>query len=353
MINTRVNETYNANNVVNPNDLRKRLINVDSKFRTNPSDPVGNFQYRLEHTYKNVIRLRVASVEIPNTFYTFSAARQNLSFQIATQNWFGSPRVLTITLEEGNYTTADLVEIIQNQMNDFRDATGIFLGFKVNVYSGKVTIENQGVSNLPTPLPSGATPTLAAKPTVISFANVNAVNMRHKGLGLAYNLGFRKLRYEPAPTSAPTGGVVTYSITSEAMMDIIEDQYLLLGVNDFHTVEHRTDTNYYQELAKVIVREAKMDIIYDDGASCVSNEIVFPRPQDLSVLQISLRDAYGCIVDLNGLNYSITLEITEVLNTNLYDFYRNYIWLGTIPSVPVNKISSAGSTLLKGIGPPF
>lgn len=353
MFNTRVGEVYNANNVINPNDLRKRLINVDSKFRSNLADPVGNFQYKLEHTYKNVIRLRVASVEIPNTFYTFSAARQNTSFQISSQTWAGSPRVLTITLEDGNYTTADLVRIIQDQMNEFRDATGIFLEISVNVYSGKVTLENLGTSNLPTPLPAGATPNMNAKPTVISFANIHAITNRHGGIGLGYNLGFRKLRYEPAATPAPSGGLVTYSITGEAIMDIIEDQYLLLGINDLHTVEHKTSTNYFQELAKIIVREAKMDIIYDDGASCVSNEIVFPRPLDLSILQISLRDAYGCIVDLNGLNYSITLEITEVLNTSLYDFYRNYIWLGTIPSVPINKTSGAGSTLLKGIGPPF
>ena len=77
MLNTRIGENYNANDVINSNDLRKRIINIDSRFRTNFADPVGNFQYRLEHTYKNIIRMQVTSVEIPNTFYTFTTAHQN------------------------------------------------------------------------------------------------------------------------------------------------------------------------------------------------------------------------------------------------------------------------------------
>jgi thioredoxin reductase len=33
------------------------------------------------------------------------------------------------------------------------------------------------------------------------------------------------------------------------------------------------------------------------------------------------------------MNFSFSIEITEVLNTNLYDFYRNYIWMGGLPSL--------------------
>jgi hypothetical protein len=80
---------------------------------------------------------------------------------------------------------------------------------------------------------------------------------------------------------------------------------------------------------------------------------VFPQPQDLTVLQLTLRDPYGGYIDLNGLDYSITIEITEVLNTRLYDFYRNYIWLGAVPTVDINKTKGMGSALLDGRGPPF
>lgn len=64
MLNTRIGENYNANDVINSNDLRKRILNIDSTFRSDISDPSSAFTYKLEHPYKNLIRLRLASIEI-------------------------------------------------------------------------------------------------------------------------------------------------------------------------------------------------------------------------------------------------------------------------------------------------
>ncbi len=83
----------------------------------------------------------------------------------------------------------------------------------------------------------------------------------------------------------------------------------------------------------------------------LSNEIIFGSAVDLTVLNIQLLDIYGNILDLNGAHFSFTVEITEVLNTKLYDFYRNYIWSGTIPSVDIKKIEGSGVALLRGRGP--
>jgi hypothetical protein len=138
MLNTKIGSMYNNNTVVNSNDLRKRLINVDSKFRSNITDNICNFQYRLEHKYKNIIRMRVASVEIPNTFYTFSNQRQNISFKVSTQDYAGINQLLVVTIDDGNYTSADLIDEIQNQFNVFRDNTGIYLTIELNVNSGKI-----------------------------------------------------------------------------------------------------------------------------------------------------------------------------------------------------------------------
>ncbi len=356
MLNTRAAEMWNANDVINSNDLRKRLINVDSKFRQDLAQPIGNFQYRLEHTYKNIIRLRVCSVEIPNTFYTFSAARQNNVMRVQALDSNNIQQLITVTVPDGNYTNIELLDTIQDQFDTFALATGIFLNISVSNTSGKVTIKNLGLAPAPIPpatlLPS-TTPSLNAKATIISFATLFP-STRQNGLGLGYNLGFRQIRYVPDPTApvAPAT-LITYSITGEAIIDTVEDQYILLNVNEYNTLEHKTDTNFLQVLAKVIIREDKNMVIYDDGSSCISNEIIFPQPQNLSNLQLTLYDSYGQVVDLNGLNWSVTLEVTEVLNTRLYDFYRNYIWLGSIPTVPINSISGGGVGLLEGRGPPF
>ena len=85
----------------------------------------------------------------------------------------------------------------------------------------------------------------------------------------------------------------------------------------------------------------------------MSNEIVFPSPTDLKILQIKLLDPYGEVVDLNCMNFSFSLEITEVLNTALYDFYRNYIWFGSVPSVNYKTVQGSAQQLIKGVGPPW
>ena len=121
---------------------------------------------------------------------------------------------------------------------------------------------------------------------------------------------------------------------------------MFLNVNDFHTVEQKTYGNYIQCLAKIIIREDKFTVIYDDGASFLANEIIFPSPTDLKYLNVQLLDPYGDVVDLNCMDFSFSIEITEVLNTQLYDFYRNYIWLGSVPTV--KRPNGSAMTLLNG-----
>lgn len=345
MLNTRIGENYNRNDVINVNDLRKRLLNIDSRFRANLSEPVGDFQYRLEHTYKNVIRLKISSVEVPNTFYSFSAERQNISFKITTRDITGISQSMIVQIEPGNYTAVELVADIQNQLNaNFRDTRGIFIDVSLNLNTGKITFLNRGVS-----IVSGVAPTAAAFPTELDFTT-QFPTTRNNGLGMGYNLGFREIivNFTPIPLSGTMLGT-----TAVAVVDVVMDTYLLLGVNDLHTVEHKTDSNYFQVLAKIIIREDKNAVIYDDGSSFVSNEIIFQQPLNISVLNISLKDTFGDLIDLNGLNYSFTIEITEVLNTRLYDFYRNYIWLGSVPHADINADRAGSVGLLNGIGPPF
>jgi hypothetical protein len=355
MLNTKIGENFNANDVINSNDLRKRIINVDSRFRQAGSESTTNFQFRPEHPYKNIIRMRVASVEIPNMFYTFSKTKNNTTFIIKAFDINGIPRVAVITLPDGNYTSQDIITELQALLDEtFKIPFGIFLTIKLNVFNAKITITNEGVTDYPI-TDETVVPTVAAKPFVVDFITANiCLKDRPEDFGLGFNLGFRKKSYKATTTGTdPTTGLQTYSITSEGCLDVVGYQYLLLGMNDLHTVEQKTTNNYIQSLAKIIVREDKQAVIYDDGATLLANEIIFPSPVDLKILNIKLMDPYGDVIDLCGMNFSFSLEITEVLNTKLYDFYRNYIWLGSIPSVNYRTVQGSAQPLLKGIGPPF
>jgi len=346
MLNTRIGENYNANDVINSNDLRKYILNVDSRFRSDQSTPTTDFSYRLNHPYKNIIRIRVASVEIPNMFYTFTSKNNN--FVVKAYDINGILHCVTISIEEGNYTSTELIEYIQNELDTkLRDKYGIFMTITLNTINAKVTFTNNGVASLP--ITSSTVPTVSGKEFALDFCFHKDI----RNYGIGYNLGFRS-KYVKAFLTKPSiyTSLTAYYITGSACLDVVGDTYMFLCVNDLHTVEQKTTDNYFQALAKVIIREDKHMVIYDDGGSFLSNEIIFTSPTDLSILKVQLVDPYGNIVDLCGLNFAFSLEITEVFNTRLYDFYRNYIWLGNIPSVPNNVLGSA-VPLLKGIGPPF
>lgn len=352
MLNTRIGELYNANDVINSNDLRKRIINVDSRFRSKITDPTTNFSYACNHTYKNVIRLRLSSIELPNMFPVFSKNRGNLTFKIKAFDILGIPREMKVSLIPGNYTSDDIITQIQNQLDiNFREAYGIFISVSVNYYNVGVKFTHLGVAELPI-LPNSL-PTDSAKPFILDFTSESPTIMnRDHNFGLGYNLGFRKKSYK-ATDIIILNDINTITIESEGCLDIIGDTYLFLCVNDYHTVEQKTTDDYLQSLAKIVIREDKFSVIYDDGSSLLSNEIIFPSPIDINILNVKLLDMYGDAVELCGMNFAFSLEITEVLNTSLYDFYRNYLWLGTVPSVPYRTVKGSAQQLLRGIGPPF
>lgn len=353
MLNTKIGENYNANDVINSNDLRKRILNIDSRFRTSCADPATAFQYQLEHPYKNIIRLRVASVEIPNMFYTFSKVKKNTTFIIKAFDILGIVRQALIEIPDGNYNSQELMEEIQLQLDTkMRDEYGIFITITLNTINAKVTFTNNGVTN--TPITEASVPTQSAKQFVVDFIASVCFKNRLHNFGLGYNLGYRCKVYKSTNSKLdPITGLTTYSITGEGCLDTVGDTYLFLAMNDLHTVEQKTNENYLQVLAKIIVREDKQAVIYDDGGTLLANEIVFPSPVDLRVLNIKLLDPFGEIIDLCGMNFSFSLEITEVLNTRLYDFYRNYIWLGSIPTVNYKSVTGSPVPLIKGYGPPF
>ena len=353
MLNTRIGENYNANDVINANDMRKRIINIDSRFRADVSQPTTNFTFKLEHPYKNLIRLRVASIEIPNMFY--STSKKNNCFTVKAYDITGVVRTVNIVIEEGNYTSVEMVVALQEQFDiQLRGPYGIFFTVALNTISAKILITHDGVSAYPVTAPNPV-PTASAKPFILDFCTCSPVGRRPQNWGLGFYLGYRKKQYKVTnmKQTATTPPLDVYYQEGESCLDVLGDTYCLLAINDLHSVEQKTTDNYLQVLAKIIIREDKQAVIYDDGASLLSNEVIFPSPTDLKILNIRLLDPYGDPIDLCGMNWSFSLEITEVLNTKLYDFYRNYIWLGTIPSVNYKTVTGTQQPLLRGIGPPF
>ena len=377
MLNSRRNELQGLNEVMNSTDLRKRIINIDSKFRANlvygptsiakqpdcytsrvtdcsntfvpepgsfvpnPS-PATDFTYRFEHPYKNVIRARVASVEIPNCWYDFSKVNySNTYFTITAPDISSVSRTATILIPDGNYTQATLLSTIQTALTNQFQPLGMFFTIVQDSINSLVSIRFLGTSN-----PGLTSPTNVASPFHVTFTGSPLLQAQAFNYGLGYNLGFLVKDISGTTVYDVSG----YSLTATSLMNVNPDSYIFLGINDYNTVEQQINGATFDTLAKVIVRVPKNTTIYDDGRTLLSNDIIYPSPVDLKQLKVRLMNAYGQTLDLVNQNFSFSLEITEVTNVKMYEFYRNYLWLGTIPSLPTN-VTGSGQGLLGGKGP--
>jgi hypothetical protein len=105
---------------INP-DLKQtitRLINVDSAFRiASPTNTSDRFIFQLTEPLLNVVSVSLYSMEIPQSWYTFSAAKGTISFIICVLSLAGSATKYPVTIAEGNYTTVSLYTEVVNKIN--------------------------------------------------------------------------------------------------------------------------------------------------------------------------------------------------------------------------------------------
>jgi hypothetical protein len=289
---TQFTHAVNTNDIITPNDLKKTIINIDSRFRDSDQQTSTNFTYRMDPQIKNIIRIKLVSIEFPNVFYTFSQHLGNTRFTIK----YGA-LTAPITIEDGNYTPTDIQTAIQAKLVV---ATGLLsipapgLVMAIDGYSSLVTI---------------------TAPVVFSLDFTPSLATNYNSSGLGWNLGFTKCIY--------TGAT---SYTGESVIDMFGEQYVLFQLNGFNNVEQRMkDKNIIPAFAKIVFKSTKFSMNYDDSSNFLTKEIIFAQPHNLSQLTVSFVDAYGTVINNDGLHISFALEVTEVMNCKLYDYYRNYL----------------------------
>lgn len=362
MLNTKRNEIFNANDVISSNDLRKRIANIDSKFRATQTDSTTDFNYRFETPYKNVIRAKITSVEAPNSSYVFSAKNYlNTKFTVAARNTLNILQKAIIEIPNGNYTSSQLIITIQDLLNTFMLIPyGIYIEISINPQLNKTIIINRGnvVTSNDWPPPILTWDYIKTNYTILPpnqmylEFSIEDPTGKTNPYGIGYNLGFRKKIYEINPNVVLPNVVLpnVVSIVSEACIDVVGNGYWFLAVDDFTSIQQQTTRNTFECLAKIVLKKPKGEVLFMDSRDLQANDIIFPSPIDITQIRIRLVDPFGNVVDLNNMDFSFSVEFTEVMNTKLYEFYRNYLWLGPIPSLQ-QDVRGTGVPLLGGRGP--
>ncbi len=288
------------------NDIVRHIINIDSRFRDSPtSSTASNFYFSLLSTVRNVLRVRITSIEFPNNYPVFTAARHNVSFQVHYLSPCGcdgtmDPTTFVVTVPSGNYTAGDMETAINAALN----AGGLkWLSVVFNHITGGFTFTASG---------AGAK-SFSIDTTWDSYE-------RPFDYGLGYYLGFSRGLFQ-STTSAP------FVVVSDQCANFAGDNYVFLRLNDWACVRQTVKDNDFTAIAKIVIREPKNYMSFDDYASQHAKEVTFPNPTDFTRVKVQLMDAYGELMDMCSAQFSFSVEVLEVKNLSLYNTIRDSLAL--------------------------
>jgi hypothetical protein len=253
----RENENKNRlNSADHLNNTISRLINIDSTYREYSSTEDNNstgYLFKLNEPIPNVVSLMLYSVEIPQSWYTFSEAKANTIFQLVliAQNTLSEVYTDTsqvikyeypiIQINDGNYSSKALV----NSVTELIRKSGIFVKqpntftLDQDVYTGrsKITItKNFTMSNIILPDGVSTIDYSYYRTCRIGFL-FHSVPLKTKvNYNLGWLLGFRypfvMLNKTFNSTNLQNPDTVEYS---SSIVDTSGTKYIILQLDDFKT----------------------------------------------------------------------------------------------------------------------
>lgn len=260
--------------------MENQLINIDSQFRdTNAFTNAGKFRFKLNDTIKNISYVRLSSIEFPNIYYNYTRQKDNISFGITID---GITHLITIL--EGSYTVDLMLTLIQSLFDNLNSNTGNTYNFQIkfNQITSKVTLLNNANFS-------------------INFINSGQYH------SLGYSLGFRNNIYTDA-----------MSYTASSILNVSGDNYIYIKVNDYGVFRTNNNNGTINILAKIILGGNKTSIIFDNESNFLSKNYIFKQPVNMLTFDIELLDYNGNTLDMQGQDFSFTLEVGNIYNAHLY-----------------------------------
>jgi hypothetical protein len=290
---TQVYPTHVANGVINP--LKKKTITntfaINTLFRDIDSKSSTDCLINLPYTIKDVISMKLVSVEIPEVIYLINYGFNFVYIYEQTTNIEG-----TVYFPEGNYNYISLATMMTNTINT-ELGTGNRFTVSINPSNFRTTISNSTyVFNI----------IFASKIPVFAF---------EKSIG--FTLGYIKSNEYKNEKS----------YISESLFNPCPTNYLFLEINDFNYssasrliglfLDNFLDKNIIAKLPYKtnccnLPSLDKCTTIFLNENNIISSTRNYFGPIHLQKLAIRLLNQYGEIVDLHNRDFSFTLEM-EVL----------------------------------------
>ena len=314
----------------------KRAVNIDTRFRPNYyTTKSSDLQINLPTKVERAISMRLASIEIPMSFYAVSSAFGNHVFKVTWGVTDASSAIITLT--EGNYDVGDSDKSkaarIETEINAklLASEAGVAtvgklnLRYEVNPINGKSRFFQDASGTL---VP-------AAIPFKIHFmVDKNGVDISANEsfqTTLGWMLGYRSPSggvYTSNGKEINNGGVISGgggtdgsgNIISEGICNVQGIRYIYVSIDDYVNSSNNYFTAAFANsvmapniITRINVADLAQDVtVYhyaqQEGYSTeLDRSRSYFGPVDIQKMRITLYDEYGRVVNLNYMDWSMEL----------------------------------------------
>lgn len=301
-----------------------KYFTIDTRFRDQyDTSSVANYNISLPERIKGVKSMFAKSVEIPLSYYNISSHLGNNSFQLINVSAstptttvsktvvINSKQYNTVVESTAPWASGSLLDTINIELGASGWHSYSNIVFTYDNATKKITLANNASVNIK-----------------IVFDQADCVN----GAGgfspneslmskLGWLMGFRLSSYE-----IPSGG----SIIGEANVDLNGPKYLYLIIDEFKNgnphsflgVSRTSQLSSQQILARIvpnytdnnfnIVSAFHPIMLCEPGSYMVSDKRIYGESVDLQRMNIRIVDEFGRIMNFNGIDFSVCLELEHV-----------------------------------------
>ena len=325
--------------IINPLNYRtiKRALNIDSRFRPNYYQTSATDQMlSLPYKFEKVINMRLASIELPLTYYAISKSLGNNCFVV---NWDNSGGVFQnsvfVKIPDGNYQTyntntpngsggSEIESILNGALlssvaitpenapyngNTIQSDLSFNLRYTVDTTSGKSVFALDASSS-----------SLEYQLVFSVDGDGNSKENQPLPFYLGWELGYRLGTYNSGPGSTTSGTVLPAAIVSEGIFYISGPQYIFIAIDDFNNNVNNYFVSAYSDsinnrniLARInLSNRGNSNGAYrttetDGLSSQINRSRNYFGPVNIEKLRITLYDEYGRIINLNNMDWSCAL----------------------------------------------
>ena len=305
-----------ARGLVNPlqRETVNTLLTINSKFRTNEKQTTTtDFSVLLTEPINNVVALKLASVELMNSYYAVSDYLKTNIFTIETYKINTTTQAQTdfykreIQLSEGGYNSTLMVSTLNALF--LADPSLNMVSTSYNARKGRIYF----FLNPPLPPPAGT------QYAFNLYFSISAEPTRPLFLNFGWLLGFKKaayiftLDYTSAATSTKEIG-----FNPESPLDFTGTKFFLLEVTDYNNnapavLKYNTNDNYWFNIQDILARipnvSPTFSVVFEDSSDRVFKTRKYFGPVKLQKLRIRLLDENGRVIDLNGSEVVVSFDV--------------------------------------------